>query len=134
MRAIREQVKTRRPVELSVAQFRTLIYLSRHRRACLSDVAEHAGLTLPTTSKMIDGLVKRELVSRRISPEDRRRVMLRLTPLGQGTLDQAFSHARERLASMLTALPEDERSAVAAAMRCLQRVFSHDQPREGAKE
>ena len=50
--------------DLSVPQFRTLLFLRRHPGASLSEVAEHIGLTLPSISKMIDRLEARDLLAR----------------------------------------------------------------------
>ena len=66
MRAIRTEIRSHRGSELSVPQFRVLIFLNRHEGASLSDIAEHLGLTLPSTSKMIDGLVARNMVTRQM--------------------------------------------------------------------
>ena len=74
MLAIRTEMRRHRGSDLSVPQFRVLVYLNRHAGASLSDIAEHMGLTLPSMSKMIDGLVLRGLVLRRTNPADRRRV------------------------------------------------------------
>ena len=48
MAAIRTEIRTHRGSELSVPQFRVLIFLNRHAGASLSDIAEHLGLTLPS--------------------------------------------------------------------------------------
>ena len=56
--------------------------LNRNQGASLSEVAEHVGLTLPSVSKMVDGLVTRGLLTRATDPGDRRRLTLSLTPAG----------------------------------------------------
>src|SRR5512142_2783 len=86
MRTIRAEMRGHRSPDLSVPQFRTLLFLRRQPGASVSDVAGHIGLTLPSVSKMIDRLVTRDLVTRHSAPEDRRRICLDLTPLGMSTL------------------------------------------------
>jgi DNA-binding MarR family transcriptional regulator len=127
MRVIRAEMRSRRASDLSVPQFRTLAFLSRCEGASLSDVAEHIGLTLPSASKMVDGLVVRELVTRRSSARDRRRVLLALTAKGEGALASARRGTQARLAEMLTALPAEERAVVVRALRTLRRVFAAGQ-------
>ena len=79
MRAIRAELRRHRTADLSLAQFRTLAYLNSHAEVSLSEVAEHIGLSLPTMSKLVDGLLGRGLLTREEDPADRRRVILCLT-------------------------------------------------------
>ena len=64
MLAIRAELRRHRTADLSVPQFRTLAFIDRQADASLSDVAEHIGLTLPSMSKIVDGLVTRKFVTR----------------------------------------------------------------------
>jgi len=76
MRTIRTQLRKNGAIEISIPQFRTLVFINRRSGASLSDAAEHMGLTLPSMSAMIDGLVSRNLVMRRTDSQDRRRMTL----------------------------------------------------------
>lgn len=123
MSVFRAEMRAGRPAELSVPQFRTLIYLQRHPGATLSGVAEHLGLALSTVSKLVDGLFKRDFVTRETSAEDRRRARLALTRHGEAMLEGARAGAQARLAERLSALSLAEQEAVLIAMRALYRVF-----------
>ena len=123
VRTLRATMRQHRGASLSVPQFRSLGYLSRETGASLSAVAEHVGLTLPSMSKMIDGLVARRLVDRGISTRDRRQVTLALSPLGRATLRTARARTQARVAEMLGALSETERATVIRAMQALRLVF-----------
>ncbi len=126
MRAIRAEMRSHRSPDLSVPQFRALRYVSRHAGASLSDVAEHLGLTLPSTSKLVNRLVERGLLTRANAPDDRRRMVLEITPDGQTVLNAAAQATHARLMEQLAALSAEERTAVLAAMRSLLRVFAPD--------
>ena len=89
MRALRAEMRRHRSADLSVPQFRVLAFVDRRRGATLSEVAEHIGLTLPSASRMVDGLVARNLLTRGISPSDRRFVALALTAQGRSRLESA---------------------------------------------
>ncbi len=123
MRAIRMEMRGHRTPDLSVPQFRTLAFVGRHPGTALGDVAGHVGLTPPSMSAMIDGLVARGLVIREISSADRRRVTLTLTAAGEALLVSARGAAEARLAERLAALPAAERMVVAQAMRTLRPLF-----------
>lgn len=109
-----------------MAQFRTLNFLSRHRGASLSEVAEHIGLTLPTMSTLIDGLVIRNFAVRKTHPKDRRRMLLELTDRGQATLRTARDATRDYLAGLLEPLSSDDRTTVVRSMGILSSILEKE--------
>jgi DNA-binding MarR family transcriptional regulator len=123
MRTIRNEMRSHRGSDLSVPQFRVLVYLNRHEGASLSDMAEHMGLTLPSMSKMVDGLVSRRLVNRRMDPDDRRRVTLAPTALGRTEMQAAYKATESRLAERLEMLAASERRTILKAMESLKSIF-----------
>lgn len=124
MRAIRAEMRSHRTPDLSVPQFRALLYLRHHPGTSLSAVSDHLGLTPPSTSKLVDGLVARGLLTRETSPSDRRRVMLLVTPPGEAILQAASEATLARLAEALARLDEGGRAAVLEAMQALRALFS----------
>ncbi len=124
MRAIRAEMRRHRTADLSVPQFRTLNYLGRCPQASLSDVADYIGLTLPSASKIVEGLVARKLLSRQTDPADRRRLTLSLTRSGQTALEASRRATRACLAESLATLTEAERATVTKAMAALRPVFA----------
>jgi DNA-binding MarR family transcriptional regulator len=123
MRGIREELRKHGARVLSVPQFRTLLFLSRHKGASLSQVAEHIGLTLPSMSTLIDGLVARNYAVRRTDSSDRRRMTLTLTERGQKNLQSAREATQAHLAERLSYLQETERKAIIVAMQILRKTL-----------
>lgn len=123
MQFIRVEMRRSRGPGVSVPQFRVLTYLNRTEGASLSAVADRVGLSLPAMSRLIDGLVARDLVQREESPDDRRRVTLRLTNLGRDLVRTARAGAQMRLAEALSTLAPSHRSDVATAMQRLRPLF-----------
>ncbi len=124
MRAIRAELRRHRVADLSVPQFRTLAFIDQQVDASLSDVAEHIGLTLPSMSKIIDGLVTRKLVTRQTHPTDRRRMTLALTARGQTALESSRAATRACLAEDLAALSDRQRETIVQALNSLRPVFT----------
>jgi DNA-binding MarR family transcriptional regulator len=124
MRIIRAEMRRHRTADLSVPQFRTLAFIDRQADASLSDVAEHIGLTLPSMSKIVDGLVTRKLVTRQTHPTDRRRMTLTLTARGQTALQSSRAATRACLAEDLAALSDRQREIVTQALEILQPIFT----------
>jgi DNA-binding MarR family transcriptional regulator len=124
MQALRVQIRAQRHDDLSVPEFRTLGFLSRHPGSSLSAAAEFIGLTLPTMSVLIEGLVQRGIVNRTPDKLDRRRVLLTLTPEGEGQHKQAVDGAAAWLVEVLNPLDENDRKVVVQALEILRPLFA----------
>jgi DNA-binding MarR family transcriptional regulator len=126
MRGIRKQLRKHGAQVLSVPQFRTLLFISRNKGASLSEVAEHIGLTMPSMSALVDGLVTRNYVVRRTHQYDRRRMTLILTERGETTLRAAREGTQAYLRERFSRFSEAERGTIVRAMRILGQVFSEE--------
>jgi len=126
MRAIRTQMRSRRSVELSVVQFRTLAFLDRRPGASMSDLADHIGLTLPTVSKLVQGLVERGFLRRQSDKNDRRRTALAPTAKGKHILTGARTATRQHLILLLNHLGAKECDALMRGLRLLRPIFLAD--------
>ena len=124
MRIIRAEMRRHRTANLSVPQFRTLAFIDSRADASLSDVAEHIGLTLPSMSKIVDGLVVRKLVTRQTHPTDRRRMTLALTARGLTALQTSRAATRACLAEDLAALSDRQREMITQALEILRPIFT----------
>lgn len=121
---LRQEMRRERGANLTVPQFRALRFLQRHPTACLSDLAEHLGLTPPSTSKLVDGLVKQALVARQSQAADRRRLSLRLTPAGEAIITAARAGAQARLAQALGGLAAKDLRLIRQALSRLRPLFA----------
>ena len=124
MRVIRKKLREHSAQLLSVPQFRTLLFISRNEGVSLSEVADHIGLTLPSMSALIDGLVTRDFVIRNTHRDDRRRVDLTLTEQGETTLRSAMNATQDYLKERFSRLSETERATIVKGMKTLRRIFS----------
>ncbi|BAM01592.1 MULTISPECIES: MarR family winged helix-turn-helix transcriptional regulator [Caldilinea] len=123
IQAIRVEMRRERMHDLSVPQFRTLAYIARHPGCSLSDVAEFIGLTLPSMSVLINGLVVQGLVLRQTSLIDRRRITLTLTEAGSDVYQRARQGTIAWLQRLLEPLSEEERQTIVRAMELLRPIF-----------
>ena len=108
---------------LTMAQFRTLAFLSRHGTASVSQIADFLGLGLPATSKIVDGLVSSESITRRGDPADRRRVLLEISDSGRSELLATRAITHSHLANLLSPLSEADRTRLLEALRALRPIF-----------
>jgi DNA-binding MarR family transcriptional regulator len=123
MRFIRSRMRRHR-AGVTIPQFRSLVYVGRGEGASLGEVAEHLGLTAATTTRLVDGLEARRLVSRTRSRTDRRRITVRLTADGRRMMEAARRGTQKGLSEELSGLPREARESIMAAMTVLQRTFA----------
>jgi len=130
MRTIRAKLRERRAADISVPQFRAMAYINRNEGASLSVLSTHIGLTLPSMSKLIDGLVSRKLINRTGHSQDRRRVCLSLTPQGREELNAAYGHTQKYIAEKMSSLAEEDIKSISRAMQVLRELFMLDREEE----
>lgn len=123
MRSIQAERQTER-TGLSFSQFQALTFLSDRPAASLSHVADHLGLKLSASSKLVEALVGRGLIMRADSPTDRRQLALALTRRGKAALESTRRSAQGHLATLLQAVPAEDRRRVVQAMEALRPVFA----------
>ncbi|MBN2085255.1 MAG: MarR family transcriptional regulator [Anaerolineales bacterium] len=123
MGLIREEMRRHRSSDITLPQFRTLLFLQRTPGAALHQVADHLGLTPPTVSKMIHGLSSRGLIERPGSAVDRRRVELRLTARGSALIVRVRGETISNFAVRLEKMRADEQENLIAALESLRRAL-----------
>ncbi len=111
------------PHEIVPAHYRLLHMLCQGPRN-LSDMAEMQAVSLPTMSNTIDTLEQRGWVTRTRSTDDRRVVVVALTPAGRHVLEVVEQQAEERLAVLLSGLSDEERLMLAEGLSILRRAFA----------
>jgi DNA-binding MarR family transcriptional regulator len=125
MRFIRREMRAHRHAELSVPQFRALVFVNFSEDRSVSAMAEHLGLSLPATSRTVDLLVQRGLLERRSVAGDRRRVALSLTAQGRTTYQRARRATLAAIAGRFASLDPAERALVSQAMQLLDQTFAN---------
>lgn len=107
------------PGDLTLRQLQVLAMLRRTPDATGQALAETMGVSTPTVSGLVDRVASKGWVDRRPDPEDRRRVLLRLTVEGEALLTGMESPAAGTRERLLARLDEDELADLA---RLLDRM------------
>lgn len=97
------------PGALTLSQYGLLELLHDHDSARVRDLAEHAGVSAATATRILDTLERRHLVRRRQSPEDRRGVSVTLTDSGRHALGEQHAWLRSRQRNFYGELQPEER-------------------------
>jgi DNA-binding MarR family transcriptional regulator len=96
--------------ELTLSQYALLQGLASREWAYVRELAEEAGVTASTATRILDVLERRGIVRRIRSVNDRRAVTVKLTTLGRDLLDGQHAWLRERQQSFFYALPPHEQA------------------------
>ena len=92
----------------------------------LGGLAEKLNVTPPTMSNSITTLVEHGLVERTPAQDDRRRVVIRLTPAGRELLARIQAQAEDQISELLAPLSPAELEQVVAGLAVLKRTFGRN--------
>jgi DNA-binding MarR family transcriptional regulator len=110
------------PDGLSLAQYHLLEPLSSGPRTN-RELAESAGISAPTATRMVDGLLQRGLVTRIDDPVDRRAVVISLTEDGRTALTRKQREYAARRRQIAAALEPHEQKVATDLLRRLAAVI-----------
>jgi DNA-binding MarR family transcriptional regulator len=102
--------------EVTLTQYRTLIVLASRGPQNLAGLAEAAGVTPTTATRMCDRLVKKELIARSAEPDDRRHVRLALTRKGLALVSKVTKRRRREIESIVKAIAPGEQATLVQAL------------------
>jgi MarR family transcriptional regulator for hemolysin len=98
-----------RPLGLSQATWRTLVFVSRAGNGYLQkDLAYSLGIEGPSLVPLLDALEKTNMIERRVAPSDRRGKTIHLTEAGKETIVRIQSIADQVQKSLLKGISEKE--------------------------
>jgi DNA-binding MarR family transcriptional regulator len=108
--------------DITVEQFHILRHV-RRGTASISELATAKNISRPAISQAVEVLVKKGLLTRVQSTQDRRFVELALTEAGNELLDTVFKETRDWMKQQMNALSNDELETIAKAMEVLKKML-----------
>lgn len=111
---------------LSLAQYQLLDALRGARPLPVGELARAAGVAQPTATRMITTLARRGTVTRTRNDEDRRLVLVDLTPRGAAELECKHREIEEAKRVIAGQLSPSERAQAAALLHRLARVIEEE--------
>jgi DNA-binding MarR family transcriptional regulator len=107
--------------DITVEQFHVLRFV--RRGMSISELATAKNISRPAISQAVDILVKKGLLTRVQSTQDRRYVTLALTDEGNALLDTVFKETRLWMKGHMNKLTDDELETIAKAMEALKKML-----------
>ena len=109
VRRMKGRLATSDEDELSFSQQHLLLALADCPSLPVGELALAAGVSPPTATRMLDGLERDGIVTREPSPEDRRKVVVRLTDDGRRLVGKKKRETERRRRAVYESLSGDER-------------------------
>ena len=114
--------------DLTMPQLRVLLLLFTDGPARMSSLANNMGITLATTTGVVDRLVERRLVAREGLPDDRRVVICRLSEEGFALVSRLWELGQARVRRLLEAMTGEQLETVSRAMQTILSVATKAKP------
>jgi DNA-binding MarR family transcriptional regulator len=109
--------------ELTLTQLRALGFVQLSGSLTVSALSSALGMSVASGSALSDRLVRMDLLQRHHDPEDRRQVLLELTPAGTRFLRRIEDRARTRMRKALSVMTAHERESFETALGAFNRVM-----------
>jgi DNA-binding MarR family transcriptional regulator len=100
----------------TVEQWRALVLLADGASHPMSEIAEFALLPAPSLTRLIDRMVADNLAYRKADPQDRRRVLVRVTRRGRGVQKRLAERIEASQAAILAEADADDVAQLAALL------------------
>ena len=105
--------------QVSMAQSHLLFEVRRAGNPSMQRVAEELGMDVTTFSRQVKSLEKKGLITRRVSPDDRRVSLLGLTDAGSQVLEKIDRYMAGRLEQVFAGMSDFERETVVRSLGLL---------------
>jgi 3-hydroxy-9,10-secoandrosta-1,3,5(10)-triene-9,17-dione monooxygenase reductase component len=105
--------------DLSVPEWRVLACLMDVEGLSVGELAAMALMKQPGLTKVLDRMERDELLNRRSTSDDRRRVTIHLTAKGRARVKPAQRAAKAHEAELMSQFTEDQRATIKSALDLL---------------
>jgi DNA-binding MarR family transcriptional regulator len=106
-------------LDIGFTQLAALYAVGGPETLTVGDLAEHLGRSPSATSRLVDGLVRRGYLYRRVEVADRRQRVLALTDEGQSVIAAVDRDRADQFLAVVRPMPMAERALVAMGVAAL---------------
>jgi DNA-binding MarR family transcriptional regulator len=110
--------------QVTMAQSHILFEVRRANSPSMQQVAEELGMDVTTFSRQAKSLEAKGLISRQVSPEDRRVALLGLTAAGEEVLARIDRFMADRIERIFTSMTPFERATVVGSLGLLNDALT----------
>ena len=112
---------------LSVRQMNALgalnhLMTNRQEGIPLKELAYYLRMSIPSTSLLVDSMVKKGLFDRKENPRDRRSLCIRLSEEGESRFQMLFNGMKEKLDTLFSTLSQEDKENFC---RIVDTLYNH---------
>jgi DNA-binding MarR family transcriptional regulator len=111
-------------MDLTYNQYKTLLTIADRGECSLGDLGRELEVAMSSASQMVDRLVGQGLVHREQDADNRRQVIIRLTPQGAGVIAELEAGILKRYEQVMARLPEAEQEELVSAFETIARILA----------
>ncbi len=126
MRLLRKEMRQNVRGKLTIPQFRLLLRLD-HTPSSQSELAQWLGVAPPTMSKMIDSLLKNNLITREYEEKNRRKQKIDLTAKGKALIQTQQKAAIEMFSAKIKKLNKTEKEKLNSGLNILLKLVNENE-------
>jgi DNA-binding MarR family transcriptional regulator len=119
------------PLGVNLARHRAMVILDGFQPCTMRELAEFSVIDRTTMTRTVDGLVEAGWVDRARSPQDRREVIVTLTPAGLAKVREGYPVGRTLNRTALDGISEQEQREL---VRLTQKVLANLAPDTATRE
>jgi DNA-binding MarR family transcriptional regulator len=116
-------------LDLTTPQMKVVLLLFLNGPTNMTALAAGLGVSLATTTGVVDRLVERSMITREELKEDRRVVLCRLSEQGHALVNRMWMSARSRVRELLEAVPASKLVLIEEALQALVPADAADRTR-----
>ena len=106
-------------LHLGIGQLKSLLFISNHGATTTGKLAAVLKVTPTNMTGVVDRLLEKNLITRTTNPDDRRELVLRMTPSGEELVTELRQKRKERMAELFNRLTDEEAAIVTQALKLM---------------
>jgi DNA-binding MarR family transcriptional regulator len=108
---------------METAQYRVLGVLMKSGSQPISEIGRALYISKPYMTVLIDSLMEKGWIERGRDPDDRRVILVSITPDGKKHLRRAFEVYKEDVKTLLSSLGRSDISQLCSSAECLKKIL-----------
>jgi DNA-binding MarR family transcriptional regulator len=110
-------------LNLSIGQLKSLFFISNHGSTTTGKLAAALEVTPANMTGIVDRLLEKDLITRTGDPDDRRVLVLRMTPRGEELVAELRQKRKERMAELFNRLTDEEAAVVTQSLKIMTKTI-----------
>lgn len=114
-------------LDITISQLQALTYVAERGKSSVGAIAEGLSVSHPAAVKLVEKLVRKDLVTRGVAAGDHRQSEIGVTPTGRRLVNEIRRERTQRLERVLDQMATEERQALIHGLQAFVTAALRDQ-------